>query len=75
MNTDAKEADEDKMLGALPLFYLHGGLTQQQRTKAYLDFCHTQKGALFCTDVAARGLDLPKVSVVASHRFYQLYLS
>ena len=48
-------------LGSLPLFYLHGGATQQERTKAYFAFCKAPSGALFCTDVAARGLDMPNV--------------
>eukprot|EP00047_Mylnosiga_fluctuans_P005888 m.243399 g.243399 ORF g.243399 m.243399 type:complete len:735 (-) comp14233_c0_seq1:218-2422(-) len=48
-------------LGDLPLFYLHGGAAQQERTRAYFAFCKATKGVLFCTDVAARGLDMPMV--------------
>lgn len=57
----AKEEGAKKPLGELPLFYLHGGATQQERTRAYFAFCKASTGALFCTDVAARGLDMPMV--------------
>lgn len=41
---------------------LHGDLPQKTRTAAFLDFCKLERGVLLCTDVAARGLDLPQVS-------------
>ena len=31
------------------------------RQNVYKEFCQSRRGFLFCTDVAARGLDLPKV--------------
>ncbi|KAE8686232.1 DEAD-box ATP-dependent RNA helicase 27 [Hibiscus syriacus] len=32
---------------------------QQKRTTTFFDFCKAEKGILLCTDVAARGLDIP----------------
>ena len=40
---------------------LHGGLKQQKRTTTFFEFCNAKKGILLCTDVAARGLDIPAV--------------
>lgn len=40
---------------------IHGKQKQQKRTTTFFDFCKAEKGVLFCTDVAARGLDIPAV--------------
>lgn len=40
---------------------IHGGLDQNRRTKTFFDFMKAKKGILLCTDVAARGLDIPSV--------------
>lgn len=32
-----------------------------KRTTTFFQFCNTSEGILFCTDVAARGLDIPQV--------------
>lgn len=45
-----------------PVFVrLHGRMQQKQRTKALQRFAKLDGGVLLCTDVAARGLDLPDV--------------
>ena len=51
-----------EQLGPLQVFFLHGGMEQRDRTASYKGFCSATSGALVCTDVAARGLDLPAVS-------------
>ena len=43
------------------LFRLHGNVPQATRLKVYREFSEAGSGVLLCTDVAARGLDLPKV--------------
>ncbi len=43
---------------------IHGGLTQQARKNVLKRFHHAHKFVLVCTDVAARGLDIPGVSHV-----------
>ncbi|KAK4735432.1 hypothetical protein R3W88_009693 [Solanum pinnatisectum] len=40
---------------------IHGKQKQQKRTSTFFDFCEAKKGILLCTDVAARGLDIPAV--------------
>ena len=45
----------------LPVLELHGNLKQQKRTNTFFEFCNASHGTLVCTDVAARGLDIPAV--------------
>ena len=45
----------------LPVLGLHGKQKQQKRTNTFFEFCSATKGTLICTDVAARGLDIPAV--------------
>jgi superfamily II DNA/RNA helicase len=40
---------------------LHGKKKQQKRTNTFFEFINAQQGTLICTDVAARGLDIPAV--------------
>lgn len=40
---------------------LQGKQKQQKRTNTFFEFCNAPTGILLCTDVAARGLDIPKV--------------
>ncbi|PSN71938.1 ATP-dependent RNA helicase HAS1 [Corynespora cassiicola Philippines] len=48
----------------LPVLELHGKLKQQVRTNRFFEFCNAASGTLICTDVAARGLDIPEVDWV-----------
>ncbi|KAI5359549.1 Putative ATP-dependent RNA helicase DEAD-box, Helicase superfamily 1/2, ATP-binding protein [Septoria linicola] len=45
----------------LPVLDLHGKQKQQKRTNTFFEFCNAKSGTLICTDVAARGLDIPAV--------------
>ncbi|KGQ86876.1 ATP-dependent RNA helicase HAS1 [Candida albicans L26] len=45
----------------LPVLDLHGKQKQQKRTNTFFEFCNAKQGILVCTDVAARGLDIPAV--------------
>ncbi|KAA6414718.1 MAG: ATP-dependent RNA helicase HAS1 [Lasallia pustulata] len=45
----------------LPVLDLHGKQKQQKRTNTFFEFCNASQGTLICTDVAARGLDIPAV--------------
>ncbi|KKA26177.1 hypothetical protein TD95_003756 [Thielaviopsis punctulata] len=45
----------------IPVLALHGKQKQQKRTNTFFEFCNAKQGTLICTDVAARGLDIPSV--------------
>ncbi|ODQ77349.1 hypothetical protein BABINDRAFT_100502 [Babjeviella inositovora NRRL Y-12698] len=45
----------------LPVLDLHGKQKQTKRTNTFFEFCNAKSGILVCTDVAARGLDIPAV--------------
>lgn len=45
----------------LPCVAFHGKQKQHQRSATYMQFCNAPQGILLTTDVAARGLDIPKV--------------
>ena len=45
----------------IPVMCIHGKQKQQRRTAVFLEFVNAEKGVLLCTDVAARGLDIPAV--------------
>jgi ATP-dependent RNA helicase DDX18/HAS1 len=45
----------------IPVLDLHGKQKQQKRTNTFFEFCNADSGILLCTDVAARGLDIPAV--------------
>jgi len=45
----------------IPVMDIHGRQKQQKRTTTFFQFCKQTTGTLLCTDVAARGLDIPAV--------------
>ncbi|XP_073993621.1 probable ATP-dependent RNA helicase pitchoune [Rhodnius prolixus] len=45
----------------LPVMSIHGKQIQTKRTSTFFRFCNAETGILLCTDVAARGLDIPAV--------------
>ena len=51
---------------------IHGKQKQRKRTTTFFSFIEAKEGVLLCTDVAARGLDIPKVDwvVQVSCRLY-----
>ncbi|EFC50369.1 predicted protein, partial [Naegleria gruberi] len=51
----------------VPLFKLHGDIEQKERTNIFKQFSDAKEGVLFCTDVAARGLDLPCVKWIVQY--------
>jgi ATP-dependent RNA helicase DDX18/HAS1 len=51
-------------MSLVPLIHEHvsqGKQKQQKRTNTFFEFINAPSGVLLCTDVAARGLDIPKV--------------
>jgi len=51
----------------LPALELHGQLKQKKRTTTFFEFVNLDKGVLFCTNVAARGLDIPEVDWIIQY--------
>ncbi|XP_034828828.1 probable ATP-dependent RNA helicase pitchoune [Maniola hyperantus] len=45
----------------MPVLCIHGKMIQADRTAVINNFYNAKKMALFCTDLAARGLDIPAV--------------
>ncbi|KAJ7308011.1 hypothetical protein JRQ81_008511 [Phrynocephalus forsythii] len=52
---------------ASPFLRLHGDMKQEERTSVFQEFLQSQTGVLLCTDVASRGLDLPKVTWIVQY--------
>ncbi|GAA0168295.1 RNA helicase [Lithospermum erythrorhizon] len=46
---------------------IHGKQKQQKRSSTFFDFIKAKKGILLCTDVAARGLDIPAVDWIVQY--------
>ena len=46
---------------------IHGKQKQQKRTTTFFQFCKQTSGILLCTDVAARGLDIPAVDWIVQY--------
>ncbi|CAH0723692.1 unnamed protein product, partial [Brenthis ino] len=46
---------------------IHGKQSQPRRKEAFQTFVKADKGVLFCTDVAARGLDIPAVDWIVQY--------
>lgn len=56
---------------------LHGSLTQDQRITSINQFKSLEVPVLVCTDLASRGLDIPKIEVVINYELpstYDVYL-
>lgn len=51
----------------LPVMALHGKQKQSVRTRTFSQFCNAQTGTLLCTDIAARGLDIPNVDWIVQY--------
>jgi len=51
----------------LPVLDLHGDQKQNKRTATFFEFCSATSGILLCTDVAARGLDIPSVDWIVQY--------
>lgn len=51
----------------IPSKSIYGKKQQNKRSGAYFSFCNAKSGILLCTDVAARGWDIPKVDWIVQY--------
>ncbi|BFZ10185.1 hypothetical protein BsWGS_13224 [Bradybaena similaris] len=51
----------------LNVMCIHGKQKQTKRTQTFFQFCNADSGILLCTDVAARGLDIPQVDWIVQY--------
>ena len=51
----------------IPFLKLHGSMGQRDRVDVFNNFRKATSGVLLCTDVAARGLDLPQVDWILQY--------
>ncbi|XP_006290801.2 DEAD-box ATP-dependent RNA helicase 49 isoform X1 [Capsella rubella] len=54
-------------LKSISFFPTHGKMDQKARDKALASFTEASSGVLLCTDVAARGLDIPGIDYVVQY--------
>ncbi|CAL4135053.1 unnamed protein product, partial [Meganyctiphanes norvegica] len=59
---DDDDEDDENNDSNILFSKLHGNMTQQDRTSVFNAFREASSGVLLCTDVASRGLDLPRVN-------------
>lgn len=53
-----------QMAVGIKVFGLSGGMSQNVRREQYEGFCAAKSAIMFATDVAARGLDFPRIDLV-----------
>jgi len=51
----------------LNVLELHGLQKQSKRTATFFKFCKAKNSILFCTDIAARGLDIPSIDLIIQY--------
>lgn len=68
-STDATPgtASGSSLFGAQGVYRLHGTIPQHERMSTFKNFCAASSGVLLCTDVAARGLNLPTVHWIVQY--------
>jgi len=59
-----KKSDQNNVCD---LFALYGNMDQHERTEILNKFCKATSGVLLCTDVAARGLDMPNIDWIIQY--------
>ncbi|XP_024909124.1 probable ATP-dependent RNA helicase DDX31 isoform X3 [Cynoglossus semilaevis] len=65
--TSVLAADSAQQKSKTTFLRLHGNMKQEERSEVFQQFSVSQSGVLLCTDVAARGLDLPQVTWIVQY--------
>lgn len=61
------DSDEEEVVLDLELFKLHGNSDHAMRKDVFKRFREAKKGVLICTDVAARGIDVPAADCIIQY--------
>ncbi|XP_052900477.1 probable ATP-dependent RNA helicase CG8611 [Anopheles moucheti] len=64
--------DKNVLLPGLKFYKLHGRMTQIERSSVFQSFRKSTAAVLICTDVAARGIDIPSVDLVVQYHAPQI---
>uniref|UniRef100_A0A182KGR7 ATP-dependent RNA helicase n=1 Tax=Anopheles christyi TaxID=43041 RepID=A0A182KGR7_9DIPT len=64
--------DSSVLLPGLKFYKLHGHMTQVERTSVFNEYRKATAAVLICTDVAARGIDIPLVDLVVQYHAPQI---
>ena len=59
----------------IKFFALHGKMQAKKRVRTYEAFVKEPVGVLLCTDLAARGLDVPDVTTILQYDAPQVYIN
>uniref|UniRef100_A0A182FJS7 ATP-dependent RNA helicase n=1 Tax=Anopheles albimanus TaxID=7167 RepID=A0A182FJS7_ANOAL len=74
--SEAEEEDDGDgdsvLLPQLAFFKLHGRMSQVERSSVFQEFRKAKAAVLLCTDVAARGIDVPAVDLVVQYHAPQI---
>ncbi|NXS08918.1 DDX31 helicase, partial [Neodrepanis coruscans] len=65
--SDLEQPGHSSLSVCLQFLRLHGNMEQEERTEVFQEFLKSKTGILLCTDVAARGLDLPQVTWIVQY--------
>lgn len=60
------------LLPKVSFFKLHGKMTQIERSSVFKEFRAAKSAVLLCTDVVARGIDVPSVDLVVQYHAPQI---
>lgn len=66
------DSNKNVLLPGLKFYKLHGRMTQVERSSVFQAFRKTTAAVLICTDVAARGIDIPFVDLVVQYHAPQI---
>ncbi|EEZ97652.2 probable ATP-dependent RNA helicase CG8611 [Tribolium castaneum] len=67
-NEDFEDSDEEEeVVLESEFFKLHGNMDQGARKKVFMGFKAAKRGILLCTDVAARGVDVPEADCIIQY--------
>ncbi|GJM88647.1 hypothetical protein PR202_ga04733 [Eleusine coracana subsp. coracana] len=61
------DMDKKQKILSCKVFRLHGNMEQEERKKSFLGFGSEKSAILVSTDIAARGLDFPKVKYIIQY--------